>query len=373
MNADTHPPKARILSLDGGGIRGIISASVLVHLEKELRMRSGNPQAHISDYVDLVIGTSTGGILGAMLLIPDPVQPHRPLYSALEVLEFYREFGSAVFNDSRRPNWLKIRRLFNASSYRHDTLERLLVEKTGGLPISGLLKPYVATAYDLRGQRSVFFSSRERPGRKRDYLLSDVLRATAAAPTYFAPAKVKNLLRPDEPELIAIDGGVFANNPAMCAYAEARTMQFPFLPERPRARDMLMLSIGTGSVQSDFGDVDQSKTWGLLSWAKSIPEIMMAAGYDTVNYQVERLYESLDTEVERKNFKRVDYPRHPDRAPEYDRDMANANTQNLAALFRAGQVAIAEGQKETKDAWGFDAFIDHLVAQGSRSATPPIA
>ncbi len=357
----------RILSLDGGGIRGIISASVLVYLENEIRGRSNDPDAQLSDYFDLIIGTSTGGILGAMLLIPDPQRPSRALYGAVEILEFYREFGTAIFNDSERSKWLNIRQLINAANYRHDTLVKLLSEKTLGLPISALLKPYVATAYDMRSQRSIFFSSREASHKKRDYLLSDVLRATAAAPTYFAPAKVSNLLQPQEASLIAIDGGVFANNPAMCAYAEARSMDFPFLSERARAKDMLMLSIGTGSVQSDFGDVSRSKTWGLLSWAKSIPEIMMAAGYDTVNYQMERLFESLESEKDRKNFKRVDHPREEGKTPEYDRDMADASEANLAALFRAGQVAVAQGQNEDQNAWSLDTFIDKLVEQGKRS------
>jgi Patatin len=79
----------RILSLDGGGLRGIISAEVLKYVEQKLQDFTGNSDARIADYFDLIAGTSAGGILTALYLCPDPENPLRPRCSAQEVYDFF--------------------------------------------------------------------------------------------------------------------------------------------------------------------------------------------------------------------------------------------------------------------------------------------
>lgn len=81
----------RILSIDGGGIRGIIPATILVAFEKMLKVCSGNGDARIADYIDLIAGTSTGGILVALYICPDKLTGTRPRYSGEEALQFYME------------------------------------------------------------------------------------------------------------------------------------------------------------------------------------------------------------------------------------------------------------------------------------------
>lgn len=85
----------RILSIDGGGIRGILPGQILVSLEEKLKSKSHNTSARIADYFDLVAGTSTGAILSAAYVCPN--EEGRPKYSAKEAVNFYLEDGDEIF------------------------------------------------------------------------------------------------------------------------------------------------------------------------------------------------------------------------------------------------------------------------------------
>jgi len=92
----------RILSIDGGGIRGILPGQLLVELEKKLQTISGNSSARIADYFDMIAGTSTGGILTCLYLYPDKKNPSRPLFTAKEAVDLYLENGGGGFIRSRQ-------------------------------------------------------------------------------------------------------------------------------------------------------------------------------------------------------------------------------------------------------------------------------
>ena len=90
----------RILSLDGGGVRGLIPAQILIYVEQKLQEKTGNSRAKIAEYFDLIAGTSAGGILTCLYLCPDPNSPNKPLLSAEEVLQFYYEKSDQIFAKS---------------------------------------------------------------------------------------------------------------------------------------------------------------------------------------------------------------------------------------------------------------------------------
>ena len=127
-------------------------------------------------------------------------------------------------------------------------LEKLLHEKLGDLKMSELIKPCLITTYNMAQKSSFFFTSIEDTA-KREFFVHDVLRSTSAAPTYFPPAKIKNLATGPQKEtscnsMINLDGGVFANNPTMCAYAEARNTNFKERAvNEPSATDMHILTM----------------------------------------------------------------------------------------------------------------------------------
>lgn len=353
--------KIRILSLDGGGIRGIIPAMILQYVENHLVEITGNQNARIADYFDFVCGTSTGGILACLYLAPHPEQSaDSPLtmYTAQEALDFYSENGYNIFNGSKLNTLMGLRSLIDANKYNPDCIEKLFAEKFGALKMSDLVKPCIVTTYDLMKQSSFFFSSREAESKQRDFYVKDVARSTSAAPTYFPSAKIKNLITGDE--MINIDGGVFANNPSICGYAECRDTVFAEV-NHPDANQMLILSLGTGGGQFNLSDKQNSNKWGLLKWAESIPDIMMDGSIDTVDYQMTKLFESLEGE-NRCNYKRIDVPAN---RRKYAGDMADASAKNIKALKTAGEATLFDARREKENEHTLDKFIELLVENNS--------
>jgi len=348
--------KIRILSIDGGGIRGVIPAVVMEYVEAKLIAISGNPDARIADYFDLFVGTSTGGILSCFYLTPDAAG-QRPKYRAQQATEFYSKFGYQIFNESKRHTWFGIRQIVNATAYDASKFEAILQDTFGETRFSQLLKRCVITTYDMHKQSAFFFNSREPEHKQREFLLREAVRSTAAAPTYFPPSRVKNLITNEE--MLAVDGGVFANNPALCAYAEARHTDFGHI-SKPETGDMMVLSLGTGGGNLDFGDMSGINDWGAIRWAKSAPDIMMDGSVDTVEFQMKQLFGALEEEGIHQ-YKRIDVPRGERR---YKPDMADASAENIARLREAGEAALRDARSEETGRLGLDKFLEALVQNG---------
>ena len=244
----------RVLSIDGGGIRGIIPALVLCHLEE----RTDRP---VGTLFDLVAGTSTGGILATALTKPDALP-------ASEVLELYRTEGPRIFRRSLGRRITSAEGLLD-EKHDDDVLNEVLARYLGPGRLSEATSRVLVTAYDLQGRRPWLFKS-WRPD--RDGTLVDVARATSGAPTYFEPWRVG--------ELVLVDGGVFAMNPAMCAYAEARRLE----DDAPS----LVLSLGTGQLTRPI-TFAQASGWGLVEWARPVIDVVLDGVADTVDYQLGQL------------------------------------------------------------------------------------
>ncbi len=286
----------RILSLDGGGLRGIIPARILVDVERKLQQKTGNPNARIVDYFDLFAGTSAGGILIGLYLSPNLNDPTRPLLSAEEVLQFYYEKADQIFAQSFWHTLLNFGGLLN-EKYSHRSFENLLENFFGDLRLSQLLKPCLITAYDLERRKTHFFTQHDAcVDSKQDYRVRDIIRSTTAAPTFFEVAKIKSLKNEN---YAFVDGGVFANNPTLCAYAEARHKfnRYFNLDSRyengPTAKDMIILSLGTGDVKKGYS-YEKARNWGKLAWLIPLFDIIMTGVAETVDYQMKQIYDSIE-------------------------------------------------------------------------------
>ena len=263
----------RILSIDGGGIRGLIPAVVCHRIEE----RTGRP---IAELFDLVAGTSTGGILAVALTRPGT--DGAPMWRADELIELYESQGPKIFD---RSLFKKLESAFGVEDekYPSDGLRDALDHYLGEAMLSEALTDVLIAAYETE-QRFPFFFKRakalEDPA--HDFPVREVAYATAAAPTYFEPGK----LEVDDPAVdyfSLIDGGVYAANPAMCAYAEARRHQ----PER----EIMVVSLGTGELTRTLR-YDDLRGWGLREWIwphTPILSVMMDGMTDTVDYQLEQL------------------------------------------------------------------------------------
>ena len=131
--------------------------------------------------------------------------------------------------------------------------------------------------------------------------------------------------------------GVFANNPALCAYAEARNIKFDAARNKPTASDMFILSIGTGSNPKKYHH-QNVKDWGLVEWIKPIIDIMMSGVSETVDYQLKQIYDAVDKPDQYVRFE----PSRGQAKP----DMDDASEDNLLALQQAGMdFATSNAQK----------------------------
>lgn len=325
----------RILSIDGGGIRGILPGQVLLALEQKLQEKSADPDARLADYFDLLAGTSTGGILTCLYLFPDSQRSSRPLFSAKEAVDIYLRHGNAIFkNDLRDKNFSAGN--FMREKYPSDSIEALLKSYFGDVKLSELLKPCLITSYNILNRSTHFFTRHDAKEKKGyDFFLRDVARATSAAPAYFEPAHITSLTGISYP---LVDGGVFANNPALCAYAEARhQFRRPTGFKNVTAADMFLLSVGTGSRKKKYNH-DQEAGWGSQGWIEPTLDIIMSGATDTVDFQLKQIFDAADSG---KNYIRID-PEMGDA----DTEMDNASDENLQALKEAGIAAAEKKEAE---------------------------
>lgn len=264
----------RILAIDGGGIRGIIPAMLLAHMEKV----TGGP---IGAHFDLISGTSTGGIIACAAAVGIPMA---------NIVDLYVDKGPAIFANPRGV----VGRLAGPKYWAKPLeaeLEAILGDRhLAELAGPELLVPCYCIAMPPADEDSGALVATRGPGffrsdlarmtPKEDFLLRDVARATSAAPTYFPPAAIKDMAGRD---YTCIDGGVWANDPARIAYDLAVEL-WPDMGDG----DCSVLSLGTGSVE-DAIDAKATERWGEIEWIETLISAMMDGAADEVDLAMSNL------------------------------------------------------------------------------------
>ncbi|MEZ5670712.1 MAG: patatin-like phospholipase family protein [Alphaproteobacteria bacterium] len=312
----------KVLSIDGGGIRGVIPGVLLQYLEEE----AGRG---IAEMFDLMVGTSTGGILATGLSAPKA--DDKPRYSAAEMLAFYVERGAEIFH---RSLWRGITSVGGATDeqYDHRPLERLLKQYLGDATLAECLVPIVVTSYDIERREPYFFKTRRaREKKDRNHYLRDVARATSAAPTFFEPAVVKGMAS-NTSRRVLVDGGVFVNNPGMCAYVEAYA-------HGARHEDIIVVSLGTGTATRRI-PYDDAKDWGAIGWIRPIISVMMDGAADAADYQLRQILPDSDAGQDQRYFR---FDTDLDLALD---DMDAANAGNIQALKDEAQQIVEKQGRE---------------------------
>lgn len=265
-----RPRPVRVLSIDGGGIRGILPAMVLADIER----RTGKP---IWQLFDLIAGTSTGALMALALSTPGP--DDGALHTARDLVRLYEVEGKRVFS---RSVWHKVRAVGNLvdGKYPASGMEGVLEECFGEARLRDSLTETLATAYEIeRRMPFIFKSCNARAKPHYDFPMKQVVRAATAAPTYFEPAKIEIDGPADYYALV--DGAVFAYNPGMCAYVHA-------MERFPDAQEFLMVSLGTGEHTRRLGYEDV-KDWGAARWAQPVFSVMCDGQATSVNHQLQQL------------------------------------------------------------------------------------
>lgn len=325
----------RILSLDGGGIRGVMTASILEEIEKLV----GSP---LNQHFDLIAGTSTGSIVASGIAKG---------YAASKLLELYRIKGKRIFPYQSR--WtperipLLIRYGLSAPKFSSDGLIEVLKEEFGDGKLSDLANLVLITSYDTQNRELIVFKNW-----RKDFETVPIWEActcSASAPTFFPAHKleIKGKIH------AAIDGGVYANNPVGCVLAEAINFmtrpdkiqlgkyQSVKLPEN--VKDISILSIGTGKLTRPF-PFERVERWGLVQWVVPLISVFMDGSDQTNNYVTSNLIATDDQYI------RLQFPL--DRSLTGKRlsdDIDDTSEENINNLIEATKVYMDRLPQNIKD------------------------
>lgn len=247
----------RVLSIDGGGVRGLVPALILAEIEQ----RTGRP---IYQQFDLIVGTSTGSILALGLTRPSNMNAQLPLFAAEDLVQLYRDQGPEIFPRSFAAVRY-LRRLFRPKFSPH-AVEAVFQKYFEDVRLHEALTNVAIPAYDIEGGRRIWF--RSYISNHGELLMRDIVRGATAAPTFFPPAQFK--VEPSvssSGQVALVDGALFANNPALDALLMAQK-----LLSSQEDKSLLLLSIGTGQTVKKHTFAD-AWGWGVLGWMDPLLEI----------------------------------------------------------------------------------------------------
>jgi uncharacterized protein len=250
----------RILTFDGGGIRGLVTLAILKRLEAQIPTLIQN--------ADLLAGASTGGIIALGLAAGKTVE---------EMTSFYRDHGKEIFDDSW---WDDIRDLggMTGADYDQKHLEKILTQIFQDTRLKDLRKRVLIPSFDLDNEATdpakrtwnpKFFHNFPGDDSDGEELLVEVALNTSAAPTYF----------PSHDGFI--DGGVVANNPSMASLAQTQDKRNT--DPAPRLDEIHLLSLGTGTNLSFIKG--RTLDWGLAQWAKPLVNLLLDASTGVADFQ----------------------------------------------------------------------------------------
>jgi uncharacterized protein len=310
-------PPYRILSIDGGGLRGLIPLMIIQRLD--------DAKPNWRDSINMYAGTSTGGLIALGL-----AKGKTPR----ELMDVYVTRGKTIFS---RSLWHTIANIGDLVGPKYDDTNRKAVfQQVLG---DDLLKDYLSadatrghvciTAFDLKDAKDTNLPRRNWKSKifhnipvavdtnDADELAYEVAMRTSAAPTYFASFES------------FVDGGVFANNPAMCAFAQALDGR---LAKKIQPTSIRMLSLGTGYTATYF---ETDRNWGLSQWALHLVDLLTDGVLGVADFQAKQLlgtdhYARLTVELGR-NIAMDD----PGRIGELQTLGANANIDDALTLINA--------------------------------------
>jgi patatin-like phospholipase/acyl hydrolase len=273
MQTDTEGKIFKILSIDGGGIRGLLPASYLQQIANHI----GADKLH--KYFDLIVGTSTGGIIA--LAIGAGV-------SIDSVVKLYSENGKDIFK--RNPNRFlpSFFTILFADKYKQSPLQSYLKSTFGEMQMGELLCRVCIPSINLAIGKTVVFKTPHHP----DYVvdkerkLYDIGLATSAAPIYFQPHKIGRVGK-------FVDGGLWANNPVLVGIAEGRKLGFDL-------NNIHVLSLGTG-INTYNDDLLWRLFGGILKWRTGVVELTFQSQSQFAHFTSTYL-------LKKDNYHRIDHP-----------------------------------------------------------------
>ncbi len=270
----------RILSLDGGGIRGLVSAYMLLEIEKKLKENKLPP---IREHFDMIAGTSTGSILAAGIALGYPIE---------ELINIYEKRGLEIFPYQKLFDWRRLKLLFkygisapkfsneglinvlkNEERFKNKEGQYITLQEAGQKVGQNGKKPILLIlAFDTIYRNTTFFTNDSLAAKTKRWFnnipLWEICASSASAPTFFPAYELKYREQDKEDWTFPhVDGGVTANNPSLCAIARAIKLGH-------KLEDISLLSIGTGENKKPLA-FKEIVGWGLTEWGLRISDVFM--------------------------------------------------------------------------------------------------
>ncbi len=306
-----------ILSLDGGGARGIITIVII----KEIMDRASSligKSLHITDLFDFYCGSSVGTLIISALLLPDDNDPLKPKYNIDDVLDIMVKKGPILFEKSYLQN---LRTLWGLRlpKYIYDTRINMYEEIFLDTSFGQLLGNIVFPAGDTISHRPIYFHNNQEI--HKNLKVKDILLGTTAAPTYF-PSKSLII---DGKLTNLIDSGCVVNNTGQLAFVEA----INFYKKTHLIESLYELSIGTGQIEETY----DSKWWGSFTWMPIISTILINFNSDNQQYELSLI--TNNQQIDRinpyipKNLYCLDYPEYTLQYIELTNKWINENSERM--------------------------------------------
>jgi patatin-like phospholipase/acyl hydrolase len=294
----------KILSLEGGGVRGLLAVLILKEIEKITGKR-------IYQLFDIVTGTSTGGLIAAALTASK--FGYEPTLRISDLEDIYMNRTIEIF--PKLSWWEKLRSAFRPK-YSTDGLEKVLKEYLSNLRLSHTLLPIVVPSYDLIENQPLFFKTRYTDNPARDLLLVDMCMAAAAASTYFKPYSFEY----DNRQVRCVDAGLYINNPALAPIFELSKHYQEYGLDSFEMDKTFMLSIGsgTGSEKPTYKD-----NAGAITMIGDIIRIVFNGQARTVEYGMSEL-------LPKENYLRIEFKLE-------DSPMDDASPENIDYLSEVAE------------------------------------
>ncbi|XP_068312085.1 probable inactive patatin-like protein 9 [Pyrus communis] len=345
--------KTRILSIDGGGTTGIVAGTALIHLEDQIRLKTGDAHAQIADFFDLVTGTGIGAVLAAMLVADDG--SGRPLYTARDAVNSVSEKNADMFK-LMFGGVFRRRRRYSGGSMEKALAELLTREDGKVLTLKDTCKPLLVPCYDMKSSAPFVFSRADASeSASFDFEMWKVCRATSATPGVFKPFSLISV--DGKTSCSAVDGGLVMNNPTAAAVTHVLNNKRDF-PSVNGVEDLLVLSLGNGPLSG--GKAGRSN--GKCS-PSSVVDIVLDGVSETIDQMVGNAF----------CYNRADYVRIQAFGLGSEVVAGQRSKEEAEVLKERGVESLPFGGKRLlteTNGERIEGFVQRLVACG-RSSLPP--
>jgi patatin-like phospholipase/acyl hydrolase len=285
--------KLRILTIDGGGAKGIVPAVILEYIEARIIEITGNPRVHLSDFLDFVAGTAAGSLTSTMLITPN--RHGKPAYSTTEIIEKLFEFSTVYY---QKKDW---RSLWGnrGPKYPYEAVNDKHVEVFDHWRMKDLLLPTAIPTYDILNRKPIIFGN-DKNSKYNELFVKDIVMGGSASPAWIKPTEFRDGIYKN----IVVNGNSIANNPSSIAYIEA--IKNPTLIEKYKKltpENILLISLGSGISKFQSHTMDNVKRWNRGNWFELVTSMTIQSSTRIEEYKMETLFNTYNCG---NNYIRID-------------------------------------------------------------------